>query len=76
MKVSKTLDKACEVLKNKVRFETASLTLPGSNMFDDDTKTIRESTKLYTESWIIPIIDAIQKGDTNKLKTLIQNEEI
>ena len=60
MKQTKTLVYACRELKRKVRYETA-----------DFPDSLKERTKLYTETWIIPIIDAIEAGDTSRLKSLI-----
>ena len=66
---SKTLQKACQTLRDKVRFRTASFKLPGERMASEEsTAIIREATRLYVESWIIPIIDAIEKGDTRTLR--------
>jgi hypothetical protein len=35
---------------------------------DADTQAVREATRLYCETWIVPIIDAIEQGDTKFLK--------
>ncbi len=70
-KPSKTVQKACKYLKSKVRFETAGLILPGNDMnhSEKDTETIRQATKRYTETWVIPVIEAIEKGNTRLLQT-------
>jgi len=74
MKQTEIIKKACRDLKSKVRFENASFTLPGNDMSnsEEDTELIRRITKLYTESWVIPIIDAIEKGETYRLKRMLR----
>lgn len=56
--VTATQRKACQVLRRLVRFKDAHLCLPGSNK--DATDAIREATRLYTETWIVPILDALE----------------
>ncbi len=73
MKPSKTLQRACRVLKNKVRFKRASFRLSddaGVMPNDEDTAIIKKATERYIESWVIPIIEAIEKGDIRSLDAL------
>jgi hypothetical protein len=74
MKTSKVLQGACRALRSKVRFERASFALPssieGRMANQEDTNAIRAATRLYMESWVIPIIDAIEAGDTRLLHEL------
>jgi len=67
-KPSKAVQKACQVLRNKVRYKKASFRLPGTSINDpDDTGKIRECTRLFVETWIVPILDGIESGDTKGL---------
>lgn len=71
MAITKTQVKACEVLKSRVRLETAVIRQPrmdGSPMIE--TPEIREALRLYVETWIIPLIDAVQAGDAEKMRRL------
>jgi hypothetical protein len=36
-----------------------------------DTAAIRKATKLYTETWIIPVLEAIEKGEIKNLDRLL-----
>ena len=64
-----TFQRACDVLRSRVRFETARLRLPGrETMSADDTALIREATRLFTETWVVPLIDAMQSGTMNDIK--------
>ena len=65
---SETLVAACQRLKRLVRYESASLRLETTEFPAVDTPAIREATRLYTESWIVPILDAIERGDTRELR--------
>lgn len=67
------IQKACQVLRRRVRFKEARLRLPGNHTleYEADTEAIREATRLYVESWIIPIIDAIETGENQHLKELL-----
>ena len=68
----KTFQRACDVLRSRVRFETAHLRLPTSQLLsDNDTETIRKATRLYVESWIVPLINAMQNGKVRDLKELL-----
>lgn len=73
--VSESLQAACRVLRHRVLFKSAGFTLPGSPYMQDDTAVIREATRLYTQSWVIPILDAIETGDTRMLKKLCERNE-
>lgn len=63
MNKAQVLAKACQVLRSRVRFKTARLGPMGTDL----TPEIREQTKLYVETWIVPIIDMIERGDTRAL---------
>ena len=73
VKQTKTVKAACEYLRKKVRYESAGLRLPGNDNMNapEDTPAIRAATRIYVESWIIPVIDAIAAGDTKLIKRLI-----
>lgn len=70
MKVSKAQQKACQVLRCKIRLTDASLTLPGNHWTEDNTNEIRQATKEYFHSWVEPIIDALERGDLRTLHCL------
>ncbi len=72
MKTTKAIQKACQVLRHRVRYKSASLRLPGSN--NDDTLQIRAAVRLYVETWIVPILDAIEDGDMAKLREITERE--
>ena len=72
MKVPLVLDQACEILLSRVRFQRADLRLPGTEFPAEDTQAIQEATRLYVESWIVPIIQAIQAGDMKLLDRLLR----
>jgi ubiquinone/menaquinone biosynthesis C-methylase UbiE len=71
---SKAVRKACRVLRYRVRFESAFLQLPCTSSPGDDTKEIREATRLYMESWVVPILDMIESGDTKAMQSFCENE--
>ena len=73
---SKTFQRACDVLRSRVRFEPVyghiHLRLPGRETVGaNDTVLIQRATRLYVETWIIPIIDAMQKGSAADIKELL-----
>jgi len=64
MRVSKIQEKACQVLRRRVNLTDARLSLPGKGGTSGDTKIIRRAVELYIKSWVEPIIDALETGDT------------
>jgi hypothetical protein len=70
-KVPKWVQQAMERAISEVRYEGAKLTLPGSAAFNDDTPVIRKATRLYTESWIIPLLEAVRDGDAGLAKMFL-----
>jgi len=74
---SKAVQRACKILRKRVRFESASFRLSGERMSSEaDTAAIREATRLYMETWVVPLIDAIQKGDTYFMQTFSRGMEL
>lgn len=72
MRTTPTFTRACDVLRSRVRFETAALRLPGRELVKhNDTELIREATRVYVETWIVPLIDAIQSGDIARIKEML-----
>lgn len=67
MTPSKTVQKACQILKKRVLFS------PGEADFGEHTDLIRNQTKTYTETWIVPLLDAIERGDTRSLQQMIRH---
>jgi len=76
MKTPVALQRACEVLRARVRFKSASLTLPGNPFGQDDTQIVRDATRVYVESWIIPILNCIERGDLRLLQEVLSTFEI
>lgn len=68
MKTSQTLQHACRVLRKRVQFKGAQFALPSLLPFKmsnpEDTRAIQEATRLYVQAWVLPIIEAIELGDT------------
>jgi len=54
--VKRAMDKAI----SRVRFEHAAIRLPGTPFPATDTDTVREATKLYVETWIVPLLEAVR----------------
>ena len=70
MKQSKTVVRACDLIISRIRFETAVLSLSDSlKDRDEDTEKIRTATKLYVETWIVPLLELIRNGEISKLQT-------
>jgi hypothetical protein len=67
--------KACQVLRRRVRFKTASLALPTTPFPGHDTPAIRAATRLYVETWIVPLLDCIESGDMGLVREYYQHEE-
>jgi hypothetical protein len=71
---------ACDKLISRVRYESAVLTLRPKEDYniqcrshDADTQAIRDATKLYVETWIVPMLEAIKRGDLATLRTQTRN---
>lgn len=56
----KWVQRAMNKAISRVRFETASVRLPETPFPRDDTEKIREATKLYVETWIVPLLEAVR----------------
>jgi len=56
--VRRAMDKAID----RVRLKNASIRLPTTQFPDDDTDAIREAMKLYVETWIVPMLEAVRDG--------------
>jgi len=70
---SKTFSRACDTLRSRVRFETAHLRFPSNHILaTNDTPVIREATRLYVETWVVPLIDAMQRGDVQRIKDMLR----
>lgn len=42
---------------------------------DQATQAIKDETALYMETWVVPLINAIERGDTNFMKTFSREME-
>jgi hypothetical protein len=67
--------KACQVIRKRVRFDGASIALPTTAFPGDDTKAIREATRIYVESWIVPLLDSIESGDMTRIRQYYEFEK-
>lgn len=55
-------EEAIAVLRKRVRFETAGFNKPGEHFSPPAyTQEIRDATRIYTESWIIPMLDLLEQ---------------
>jgi hypothetical protein len=70
-KQNKTVQAALKLLKERVQYKDAALRLPGSGLDDDDTLQIQLATEVYVNTWIIPLLDAIESGDTYRIRELL-----
>lgn len=66
--------RALRLLRSRVRFRNAGFALPGLKS-EAATAAVREATSLYIESWVVPLIDALERGDTRRLKSLTGGSE-
>ena len=72
MKQSKTIQLACDYLIKKVRMETAGFKRPGDFISSDEyTTEVKNATKLYFETWVIPVIKMIKSGDLKRIQEFI-----
>lgn len=67
---SKWVKRAMEVAIKRARFEGAFIRLPDTPFPDTDTAVIRESTRLYVETWLVPLLEAVRDGDVETAKCL------
>lgn len=74
MNKQQAIEKACQVLRLRVRYDGASLPLPGTPFPGDDTHAIQEATRIYVETWIIPLLDAIESGDMTLIKRYYEHD--
>ena len=59
---SKWVQRSMNKAISRVRFERASIRLPDTPFPENDTELIREVTKLYVETWIVPLLEAVRDG--------------
>lgn len=52
----------------------ARISLTGA-AFADDTDQVRAALKTHTESWVVPLINAIERGDLGTLAQLVKNNQ-
>jgi len=69
MKQSKIIAEACDLLIARVRFETAVLSFDrGVGFRKDNTQEIRDATRLYVETWVVPLLELIRDGKIAELR--------
>ena len=61
---------------SKVRLENAVLRLKGTSLFSDDTAKIRNATRLYVETWIVPLLEAVRDGDRHTANNFTRPPEV
>jgi hypothetical protein len=76
-KPSKSVVRACQLLRHRVRFKDSSALQWDDRDFrlcrrwkltQAEKVELRRETMLYVESWIVPLLDAIESGDTHRLQ--------
>jgi len=91
VKSSRTVVVACQRLRQLVTFQKAAFKLPSnedmargitrtidirSGMSNQaDTDKIKVATQIYIDTWVLPIIEALEKGDIDELKQLVRYQE-
>lgn len=74
-KPNPTITLAAQVLRRRVLLTDAALTRPGAYTSDAAyTQEIRAALRLYVRTWVLPIIDALEDGNTAELKALCEGE--
>lgn len=75
-KVSKTVQQACRLLRKRIHLREAGIRmkLPGEQFEEDRTDEIHAALEIYVTTWIDPILDAIEEGNTNKLQWSIRRQ--
>lgn len=68
------ITKACQILRKRVRYDGADLRLPTTAFPASDTSAICAATRLYVESWIVPLLDCIESGDMTLINTYYEWE--
>lgn len=77
--VAKCVQDACDLAVARVRFEGGvgvgfeneqleEMVKIGGGFPHNHTEIIREATRLYTETWIVSLLQAIANGDTRYLR--------
>jgi hypothetical protein len=59
----KWVQRAMDIAIKRVRFENAYVRLPETPFPQDDTEKIREATKVYIETWVVPLLKAVRDND-------------
>jgi hypothetical protein len=76
---SEIIKTACQVLRSKALFKTAMFGLiDGENETfpnEKDTDKIRAATRIYMQSWVIPILDELEKGNFEIVDYLCQGHK-
>lgn len=73
-RITKAERRALQLLRSRVRFRCAGFTLPGVPS-EAATAAIREATSLYMETWVVPLIDALERGDIALLRLMTDRTE-
>lgn len=85
MALTKTQRRALLLLRHRIQLKTCILRFdPGArqviaerrsmSMMEDDTEEIREAMRLYRQTWIEPLLDALLNHDTRILQQLLESE--
>lgn len=59
-----------ETAIKRARFEGAYIRLPDTPLPEADTAVIREATRVYVETWLVPLLEAVRDGDVETAKCL------
>lgn len=66
----KWVQRAMNMAIKRARFEGACLRLSGTPFPKTDTLEIREATREYVETWLVPLLEAVRDGELETAKCL------
>lgn len=67
--------KACQIIRKRVRFDGVSIVLPATSPPGNDALSLREVTRRYVETWIVPLLDSIESGDMSRIRKYYEHEQ-
>lgn len=70
----KWVKRAMNLAIRRARYENASIRLPGTPFGEDDTDVIQEATRLYVDTWLIPLLKGVRDGNRQMVISFCQGE--
>jgi hypothetical protein len=64
----KSLDAVCNTLRARIMLRTAAVRLPSRLKGESDTDWIKRALTAYLDTWVLPLLDAIQDGNARNAK--------